>query len=196
MFAVFSFEECCESIGFARLMVEGRERMDTQEVIPRSIESLIDAYQASLLRLCYAYLHDWALAEDAVQETFLKAYRHLDDFRGDCAEKTWLMRIAINCCKDVRRSHYFRCVQAVPPEELRKIKSNQATNADVELTMEIMRLPIKLREAVLLCWYQGMSYTEAAQALGITQQAVSSRMDRARRKMQAVLKGSEENDAE
>ena len=52
---------------------------------------------------CFACLNDEALAEDAVQETFLKAYRALDRFRGDAEEKTWLLRIAINTCRDLRR---------------------------------------------------------------------------------------------
>ena len=160
-----------------------------------TIERLIDANQTKLLRLCYAYLHDWALAEDAVQETFFKAYKHLSSFRGESAENTWLMRIAINTCKDMRRMHWFRCIQPVPPEEVLNIKGNHATMADVEITLEIMKLPVKLREAVLLCWYKGMNYTEAAEVLGISQQAVSSRMERAKKKMQDVLKGSEDNEA-
>ena len=55
---------------------------------------MVDRYQAQLLRLCYLILRDTMLSEDAVQETFLKAYRAMGRFRGDCQEKTWLMRIA------------------------------------------------------------------------------------------------------
>ena len=69
---------------------------------------MVDRYQAQLLRLCYLVLHDTMLAEDAVQETFLKAYRAMGRFRGDCQEKTWLMRIAINTCRDMRRSAWLR----------------------------------------------------------------------------------------
>ena len=68
------------------------------------LEGAMARWEKSLLRMCYAYLGDMALSEDAVQETFLKAYRALDSFRGEAAEKTWLMRIAINTCKDMRRS--------------------------------------------------------------------------------------------
>ena len=69
---------------------------------------LVDAYQFSLRRMCCAILRDRALAEDAVQETFLKAYKTLDTFRKESSEKTWLMRIAINTCRDFRRSAWFR----------------------------------------------------------------------------------------
>lgn len=67
------------------------------------LEQAMARYEESLLRMCFAYLGDAALAEDAVQETFVKAYRALPDFRGEAQEKTWLTRIAINTCKDVRR---------------------------------------------------------------------------------------------
>lgn len=57
---------------------------------------MVAQYEVMLLRTCYMYLHDQGLAEDATQETFLKAYKALDSFRGDSSEKTWLMRIAMN----------------------------------------------------------------------------------------------------
>lgn len=69
---------------------------------------LVRQYQTDLLRICYIQLHDTALAEDAVQETYLKAYRSMPAFRGDCSEKTWLMRIAVNVCRDMLRSAWFR----------------------------------------------------------------------------------------
>ena len=63
---------------------------------------LVSQYQRQLLHMCAMYLHDESTAEDAVQETFLKAYRALPQFRHDCSEKTWLMRIAMNTCRDMR----------------------------------------------------------------------------------------------
>ena len=53
------------------------------------LERLIREHEVSLKRLCYLYLHDKALAEDAVQETFLKAYRALEGYRRESSEKTW-----------------------------------------------------------------------------------------------------------
>ena len=74
------------------------------------IECMVNQYQLPLLRLCYAYLRDEELAKDAVQETFIKAYRNLNGFRETASEKTWLSRIAINTCKDLRRASWFRHV--------------------------------------------------------------------------------------
>ena len=64
--------------------------------IQATFTQLVDAYQKPLLNLCYLTLRDRTQAEDAVQETFLKAYRALPSFRGECSHKTWLTRIALN----------------------------------------------------------------------------------------------------
>ena len=62
------------------------------------------------------------------------------------------------------------------------------------LTVEIMKLPAKLKEAALLCWFQGMTYQEAADALNISLQAVGSRLNRARKKLRSAMEGSEDHD--
>ena len=84
--------------------------MQTDETRDRqaALERLMAQYGTALLRMCCLYLRDYSLAEDAVQETFLKAYARLDSFRGDCSEQTWLMKIAINTCRDMLRSAWMR----------------------------------------------------------------------------------------
>jgi len=76
------------------------------------IRYLMVAYGTPVLRMCYAYLKDTGMAEDAAQDTFIKAYQRLDRFDAHEAwsEKAWLMRIAINTCKNYRRSAWFRHV--------------------------------------------------------------------------------------
>ena len=69
------------------------------------LEGLIREHQVSLTRMCYLYLHDEKMAEDAVQETFFKACRSWASYRGEASEKTWLTRIAVNTCKDMLRGH-------------------------------------------------------------------------------------------
>ena len=80
-----------------------------------ALTGLVERHRTTLVRMCCLCLGDASLAEDAAQETFLKAYRALDSFRGECDEKTWLMRIAINTCKDVRRSAWFPLDKACGP---------------------------------------------------------------------------------
>ncbi|MBQ4074416.1 MAG: sigma-70 family RNA polymerase sigma factor [Clostridia bacterium] len=74
------------------------------------LSQMVMQYEESLIRMCAVYLQDIQLAEDAVQDTFVKAYKHLHSFRGDSSEKTWLMKIAINTCRDIRRQSWHRYV--------------------------------------------------------------------------------------
>lgn len=150
---------------------------------------LVNRYQTELLRMCYLYLRDSALAEDAVQETFLKAYKALPAFRRECGQKTWLMRIAMNTCRDMRRSGWFRHIDpSVRPENLPEAFT-PFEPPDESLTLAIMRLPRRCREAVLLHYYQNMSIAETAEALGVSASTVSTQLTRARKKLRAMLEG-------
>ena len=152
------------------------------------LERLILEHEVSLKRLCYFYLHDRALAEDAVQETFLKAYRFLKDFRGEANERTYLTRIAINTCKDMLRTGWLRHMdRRVTPEEL---PARQETDPyHREVAAAVMNLPWKLREVTLLYYYQGMTMPEIAEILHISQPAVTGRLKRAREHLKKELKG-------
>ena len=157
------------------------------EIRERQLMYLMDRYEKDLLRMCCVYLRDIALAEDAVQETFLKAYRALNDFRGESSEKTWLMRIAVNTCKDMRRSGWFRHVdRRITPDQLPQAAS-PAREGERQLTVEIMKLPVKYREQVLLAYYHELTGREAAEAMGITDSAFRSRLMRARDMLRMTL---------
>lgn len=155
------------------------------------IERMVTLYQLPLLRLCVMYLHDEEQAKDAVQETFIKAYRNLDSFRAEASEKTWLSRIAINTCKNMYRSGWFRHIDRSVTLDMIAERPAPADHEDDALTMELMRLPPKLKEVALLCWLQGMTYEETAEVLGISRQAVGSRLNRARKKLRFALEGSD-----
>ena len=153
------------------------------------LEELVARYQTSLYRTCCLYLGDAALAEDAVQETFLKAYRALPNFRGESSEKTWLMRIAVNTCRDAMRSGWFRHTdRRVTPDMLPEAAA-PAEAGDDALLAEGMNLPAKQREVVLLYYYQDMDTHEIAKALGLAHSSVSGRLRSARARLRAVLEG-------
>ena len=170
------------------------ETVKGPDSLEKEVERMVGLYQLPLLRLCYAYLHDEDLAKDAVQETFIKAYRNLGSFRRDASERTWLNRIAINTCKDLRRTGWFRHVDRSMTPDMLPEAAKPADEQNESLTLAVMNLPVKLREAALLCWLQGMTYEEAADTLGITHQAVSSRLNRARKKLRRALEGSDDHD--
>lgn len=157
-----------------------------------AFEELVSQNQDKLLRTCYLYLRDRQLAEDAVQETFLKAYRSLQAFRGDSSQKTWLTRIAINTCRDLYRSEWFRHMdRRVTPEDLPECGAPFSSREE-SLIVEVMRLPRRLREVTLLYYYHGMDERDIAEALGISRSAVSDRLSRARRKLKGMIEGRDE----
>lgn len=168
------------------------EHPDNKE---KRLEHMVKLYQTPLLRLCTMYLRDVELAKDAVQETFIKAYRSLDAFRAEASEKTWLTRIAINTCKNIYRTAWFRHINRfISLDMLRESPSPTRLDEDA-LTEEILNLPYKLREVALLCWLQGVTQEEAASILGISRQAVGGRLQRARKKLRFAWEGSDTNDS-
>lgn len=121
--------------------------------------------------MCYVYLRDAEQARDAVQETFLKAYRSLPSLRRECSEKNRLIRIAINTCKDMQRTPWYRFVdKRITPDQLpmaQGIKTDEP-----ELMCEILRLSPKLREVILLYYWQEMGVQQIADLLNISQGSV------------------------
>ncbi len=148
------------------------------------LEDMMARWEISLVRMCFAYLRDRALAEDAVQETFLKAWKGYDCFRSEASEKTWLMRIAVNTCKDLRKSAWLRHTDraAALPEG-----QEPFTEKDDALTRAVMNLKPRLREAVLLRWYQGLTGEETARALQVSRATVYNRLTKAQRLLQTEL---------
>ena len=151
--------------------------------------TLVNSYQTSLLRMCYLYLRDLNLAEDAVQETFIKAYRAMSSFRQESSLKTWLMRIAMNTCKDMRRGSWWKRINRnVTLDQLAEESMSFPMEA-VTVNIEIAKLPMKLREVVLLYYYQDLKTEEIALALNISVSSVSGRLKRAKGKLYYALKG-------
>ncbi len=156
------------------------------------IRQMIAEHQTVLIRLCYLYLHDVQLAEDAVQETFIKAYRTLERFRGEASAKTWLTRIAMRTCCDMRRGFWFRRMDRRVTPEMLPDQAEPADEAESAITLAVMNLPRKEREVILLYYYQDMNMNDIAAALGLTQPTVSYRLRRARERLRKELEGREE----
>lgn len=153
------------------------------------IEELIDLYGDDILRLCILYLGDRHLAEDAFQDTFLKAWKKLDTFRGESSAKTWLTRIAVNTCKDVLRSGWFRMRRKSQPAELLFVLStDEDIQEETAVRDALLRLPGIYREVILLHYDQGMKIREMAESLNLSPNSVSTRLRRARTLIEKELK--------
>lgn len=155
----------------------------------QTIERLIREFQTPLLRLCFMQLRDQALAEDAVQETFLKAYKNYSLFRGDCSEKTWLTRIAINTCRDFQRGAWFKHTDRRITPEMLPIGTAQPDMEDYDLSLAVMELPRKFREVIILYYYQDMGVEGIAETVSVAQSTVSNRLRKGREKLRRLLEG-------
>lgn len=149
-----------------------------------AFEDLVRAYQADLWRFTYSYTRDRALAEDATQEAFIRAYRFLPSFRGDSRFTSWLFRIARNCALDIirsRKSQEDRALRAPdpigPPDPVTRLELQAALSAVSD----------DHREPFLLIEVFGLSYQEAADVLRVRVGTVKSRMHRARAAMMGAL---------
>jgi RNA polymerase sigma-70 factor (ECF subfamily) len=149
-----------------------------------AFEDLVRAYQADLWRFTYSYTRDHALAEDATQEAFIRAYRFLPSFRGDSRFTSWLFRIARNCALDIirsRKSQEDRALRAPDP-----IGSPDPVTR-LELQTALSAVSEDHREPFLLIEVFGLSYQEAADVLRVRVGTVKSRMHRARAAMMGAL---------
>ena len=156
------------------------------------LEEAMNRWETSLLRLCLAYLADRNLAEDAVQETFLKAWKGWDRFRREADEKTGLTRIAINTAKDMRKSAWFRHIDRSAALDSLPEGSVPFEAQDDTITRAVMALPGKLRQVSLLCWLQGFSGDEAARVLHVPRSTVYHRLKKAQELLKQKLEGYDE----
>jgi RNA polymerase sigma-70 factor, ECF subfamily len=166
-------------------------------------ERLFKTHTPRLYRAVFAILRNKEDAEDAVQESWRRAYANLDSFEGRAAFSTWLTRIAINSALMLRRRRSFREKasfnnilddQSVPfldgtvarppnPEEIYVASELHALIED-----QIRELPPRVQAAFRLCKIEEFSITETARALGIRETALKSRVLRARRKLAPGLR--------
>ncbi len=151
------------------------------------------AYGTAVLRTCFVCLSDCKEAEDAMQETFLKAWRGMDSFRqkNGASEKTWLMHIAINVCRDMRRTRWFRHIDMHKALEDLPQGMMSAMPEDRALLLDVMQLPDKLRQPILLYYYQDMTLEETSQALGVSRSTIHGRLRKAESLLRLSLTGEE-----
>ena len=157
---------------------------DRQDTLAR----LMEEHGDRLYRLCLLLLRDPHLAEDAVQDTFFRAWRS-GGFRGESGEKTWLTAIAVNVCRDYRRLYWYR--KRLDSEELlEQIPAPpDAEPQDDEILRQVFALAPKYREPVLLYYWQELTVPEVAALLHEKENTVSTRLRRARAQLKQTLKG-------
>ena len=153
------------------------------------LEELMQAYGSGIKRFCTLQLRDPFQAEDAAQDTFVKAWKALDTFRNKGSEKAWLMRIAVNICRDYQRTGWFRHMERrLTPDNLPE-QAQDALFPDGEVSRAVSALPQKLRMTVLLRYYEGMTVGETADALGVSHATAKRLLKKANELLRLKLEG-------
>jgi len=167
-----------------------------------AFDLLVRKYQHRVAALVGRYVHDWGEVPDVAQETFIRAWRALDGFRGEAQFSTWLYRIAVNTAKN-----YLIARRRRPPREdidvtdaeqfdlgaaLRETDTPERQMMRHQLEQTVLRavqaLPDELREAITLREIDGLSYEAIAARMGCPLGTVRSRIFRAREAIDRDIK--------
>lgn len=193
-----------------------QERIQLDEELVKRVQAgdtaafdlLVRKYQHRIAALIGRYVSDWSEVQDVAQETFVRAYRALGNFRGDAQFYTWLHRIAVNTAKnhlvahnrrpptddiDIEDAEHFdsgiRLRDSDTPErELMRQQLEQTVMRAVEALPEELRVAINLREV------DGLSYDEIAERMGCPIGTVRSRIFRAREAIDRELRPLMDNE--
>ena len=157
----------------------------------QTFNDLYEKYANDVLRFSYFYLGDKQQAEDVTQDVFVRLLTNTPELVPG-KEKAWLLKVAMNRCRDLWRAAWVkRVVLGSPAMELTPAPGNLEDSLErQELMAAIRKLPSDFRDVVLLHYYQGYGITEIAQMLGVPEGTISSRLSRGRKKLQDLLKES------
>ena len=167
------------------------ERAQASRMNDEQFEALYTRYANDVLRVSFFYLGDRQQAEDVTQDVFVRLLTHAPDLEPG-KEKAWLLKVALNRCRDLWRAAWVKRVVlgspamelAPAPDELNERMERQ------ELLSAIRKLPADFRDVILLHYYQGYGIAEMSQMLGVPEGTISGRLSRGRKKLEDILKES------
>ncbi len=159
-----------------------------------TFEQMYEIYATDVLRFSYFYLGDRSRAEDVVQDVFVRLLTVRPDLH-EGYEKSWLFKVALNRCRDLWKGAWLkRVVLGHPAFEMIPGPDLLNERAEKQAVMDaVNRLPGTFKEMILLHYYQGYGIAEIAQMTELPEGTVSSRLSRARTKLEKIL---EEQNAE
>jgi RNA polymerase sigma-70 factor (ECF subfamily) len=167
-----------------------------------AFDLLVRKYQHRIAALISRYIHDWSEVQDVAQDTFLRAYRAIGNFRGDAQFYTWLHRIAVNTAKNHLVAHNRRPptddIDVSDAEQFDsgiRLRDNDTPERELmrqEIERTVMRvverLPQELRDAITLREVDGLSYEDIAERMQCPIGTVRSRIFRAREAIDEELR--------
>ena len=169
---------------------------------PEAFERLMEPLEQLVWRVCWHYTGNREAAEDCGQEAMIRIWRNLANYRGECALESWVYRIAANCCMDwLRKKKRDQSVSMEPMVEQGFDPADDAPGTAAQVVAKderqrlreaIALLPDDQREALILTQLEKVSYEEAAQALGVSEGTVKSRVNRAKARLKEILSAERE----
>jgi len=171
--------------------------LQAQQGSEEAFTRLVEAYQKPVYNLCYRMLGEPEAAEDAAQETFLRAFQHLHRYDQKRPFATWLLSIAAHYCIDRLRRRKFSVLSIDDDEEENafELPDLRAPNPEMETARHedrervhalLKKLEAIDRAAIVLRYWQDYSEAEIAETLHLTVSAVKSRLHRARRQLSGL----------
>lgn len=158
------------------------------------LEQIMIDHGNELVRLAFNYVKDKETAKDIVQNTFIKCYKHLDNFRYESSLKTWLYRITINECKDYLKSWHFRMVKAKDfvQEAAKSLSSSTEDKVikeseNLRIKHIIFSLPPIYREVIYLYYYESLLIEEIAEVTELNVNTIKTRLRRAKQKLKTKM---------
>ena len=164
---------------------------DPQSELEARLQRLLSANQAALRRMVASYVRSLEDQKDLQQEIALAVWRSLPGFRGDCSEKTFLLRIAHNRCLTFLQSQKSSVsleADRMDPQDRQPDAEDRALREEEKdgLLQAVRALPLIYREIVLLA-LEGLDYREISEVVGISESNVGARLSRARQQLRQVL---------
>lgn len=152
--------------------------------------NIIESFQRPVFNLCFRMLGNAEDAEDAAQETFLRAYKSISRYDNNRSFGTWLLSIAAHFCIDqIRRRRYpIVSIEELPVPDIPDISPGMENRLGLKEDQIRIRGLLKVlepvdRAAIIMYYWNDMSYDEICEVLGLTSSALKSRLHRARRAM-------------
>lgn len=144
---------------------------------------LIESYSQDLYKVAMGYFGNDDKAADAIQDAIVSGYENIHKLRKPEYFKTWLIRILINKCNSRKRADSrFTSLEAVPEQAY-----EDSGHANAEFNMVLAQMDEKYRLVLVLHYAEDFTVEQIAQALGISQSAVKSRLRRGRSKMKDIF---------
>ena len=164
-----------------------------------ALGELVRRWQKQALHVAYRSLGDWQLAEDVVQEGFLRVHRASPRYKPDAQFSTWFYRIIVNLCLDSLRKHQRRRAMAaelaepIPQSSDNPLHQQEVVEMRQAVRKAIQRLDERERIVVILHRFEGLSHRHIAEIIENSQSAVESLLVRAYRKLRKELAVFSEN---